>query len=253
MYFRKCSPLPTLLDAFNFDIFSGNNQWARDLFGAVQQAHEALFSPVQAAEPVSNTAPYEHYVAFHEGHVSKDVDASNIIALPRSIIMQPVFVSFNMSTSVAGLVYGTFAWDTYMSKLLPPESAGSYHVVLSNNCNQTYTYLVDADEVRTVSISYLRVHFGFSHAHEQATFLGPSDFHDVQWDALGRTISLDGYLFAVTNAIAGHCIYSVDIYPTDRFWSESLESRLPVVFCWVTAAAYAVMAGVFILYDSKYF
>ena len=65
---------------------------------------------------------------------------------PHSALMTPVYDSFDPDTrSLAGLVHGLLAWDTYLTVLLPPGVNGII-TVLTNSCGQIFTFQINGPE-----------------------------------------------------------------------------------------------------------
>jgi hypothetical protein len=76
--------------------------------------------------------------------------------------------------------------------------------------------------------------------------MGQGDLHQDGWDDMKVTIKLHD---ADAPAVDGNCLYTIEVYPSDEFYSE-WDSHLPKIFASVVAATFIIMAIVFGIYDT---
>jgi hypothetical protein len=127
---------------FNIDLFSDPNYKSISL--AAVKLKDAVFSQFEPK--------YAEYVA----KVTGVATAQHAIQHPRSIAAQPVYNKLDTSTQkIVGYLYSIVSWDYYLYDLLPHGVNGIY-VVLRNSCNQSVTYQLFGNEVRSYESNYER-------------------------------------------------------------------------------------------------
>jgi len=134
-------------------------------------------------------------------------------------------------SKVVGQVTAIVGWDEPFRNLLP-EGVNGINVVMTNTCNQTFTYLLDGPEV---------------------FFLGEGDFHQTSYNhyAFGIDLFWDRKVITdkATNDPHGEdCWYSMTVYPTSRFTS-TFHNNSPKVYATIFAATFALITIVFAIYD----
>ena len=88
---------------------------------------------------------------------------------------------------VVAVVGGAFAWDASLRFLLPAGVEGIV-AILSNDCNQTFTYLLNGAD---------------------AFFMGTGDQHDMAYDEMGSYVNLAIFDNPASATSGGHCQYSM--------------------------------------------
>ena len=98
---------------------------------------------------------------------------------------------------VVGAVGGAFAWDASLRFLLP-EGVDGIVAILSNDCNQTFTYLLNGPD---------------------ALFMGEGDQHDPKYDDMRSYVNLALHANPAAATSGGHCQYSMVRDITDeKLW-----------------------------------
>ena len=105
---------------------------------------------------------------------------------PHSFVWHPVheFIDDPESKTVA-IIGAGIAWDVSLRGLLP-ESVSGIFAVISNNCNQSYTYLLDGPD---------------------ALYFGEGDQHDPEYDSEGVEFDLALGTNPDFRTTPGHCLY----------------------------------------------
>lgn len=108
-------------------------------------------SEIMELRRLSNTAVGEdEHNKFHQPFV-KDIVGESYYDHPHSVFVEPVFRKLgnanDVSNDVAGVILAVVAWDRYVANLLPTGVDGIY-AVLSNNCDQDHTYIINGPMVR---------------------------------------------------------------------------------------------------------
>ena len=163
-------------------------------------------------------------LSFLLGHTKAEEDLND----PRSIILEPVFDSFDEeSRTIVGAVMAVEAWSTYF-KTSRPEDVHGFVVDVHDTCESDMTFIIDAGEVN---------------------FQGHEDLHDTKYDYLGLRSE-----FAVFARYEGpidgarHCDYSLRVYPSNEFESDYHSSK-PFLYAAVLMAVFVVACSVFAVYD----
>ena len=170
--------------------------------------------------------PFDHD-ALHDVFVER-VSNESTDTRPHVLVYGPVYSQLgNLSSPIAGILFGQLAFDFYFGDLLP-DGVNGIHAVVSSNCNKSFTYELTGDRGR---------------------YLGPGDWHDPAYDGKAVTIEFSDFPdIEKARDIAGHCLYVITLYPTDAF-VESYESKAPVIFTSVVAATFLFMIATFFVYD----
>jgi hypothetical protein len=83
----------------------------------------------------------------------------------------------------------------------------------------------------------------------QATYLGPGDLHDPDYDYSAVTIPLYQYLNPdLTPRVSGHCFYSFVCYSSQEY-ASSVTTSLPGVAVAAVCAIFLFVALTFVFYD----
>lgn len=111
----------------------------------VALAGEGCMSEIENFAALSGTAISDQ--AHAKFHLSELQDKS-LYDHPHSVFVQPVYAQTNNPTSeFVGMVLATVPWDRYLANLLP-KGVNGIIAVLENNCGQSYTYVIQGNEVR---------------------------------------------------------------------------------------------------------
>lgn len=129
-------------------------------------------------------------------------------------------------SEVVAVLGGALAWDAALQDLLPVNVAG-IHAVISNDCNQSYTYEIDG---------------------EDAFFIGEGDFHSKAFDSFKVEVALNLHTRSDFSTVEGHCQYKMAVYPSEVFQS-AYYSLAPMTFAVSTAVTFALILVVFFFYD----
>lgn len=165
---------------------------------------------------------------FHDQYVARR-PGERTAGRPHAAMVAPIFESLgNSSSPIVAAIFSIITFDVYMADLLPKGVDGIV-AVLSNTCGDSATYELNGNSV---------------------TFLGPNDLHDLKFNDKQVNVSLRHFGDASQLAVEtpGHCIYSIRLYPSDKF-AGSYKTLLPVVFTVIVAACFLFMIGLFLIYD----
>jgi len=113
-----------------------------------------------------------------------------------------------------------------MQNLLP-EGVNGVLCVIKNTCGQSFTYEIQG---------------------RSAFYLGDGDWHDPSYDDLGMTVELSLHSHPEFANYPGNCLYTLQVFPTDRFKSDYV-TFMPAAFDITVAATFIVVASVFFAYD----
>ena len=80
----------------------------------------------------------EMYVPMEPFHLSYGRESSD----PTTVLYFPVFDSPGRNGSVIGSIAQEFEWKSFVTSVYPPGSE-DIDIVVSNSCNQTYTFRVE--------------------------------------------------------------------------------------------------------------
>lgn len=107
---------------------------------------------------------------------------------PHSFFMHPVYEELQDTTSniVAVLTIGS-AWDATLQDLLP-EGVNGIDAVISNNCNQSFTYRINGP---------------------LAQYRGTGDLHERGYDDMSVNVALSTNSHPNFTSTDGHCIYEM--------------------------------------------
>lgn len=197
---------------------------------AMETTRDIVMPPVDDitgwAGQVWSTKDHE---AFHAPH-SYSRDNSTADKRPHVLMQCPVFEELdNRQSEIVGFLSSTLAFDVYLSRLVP-DTVHGLTIVLKNSCGQLFTYELQG---------------------ELAEYLGPGDFHQRQYDHLGAEFSFNSFLDPELseNETFGHCLYSLVIYPSHKFYHDYTNHTHAIVLTAAVAACFLAMATAFLVYD----
>ena len=155
---------------------------------------------------------------------------------PVSTLAYPVFDTFNTERKVVGLFATSLYWRLYFTDILPPNVEGII-CVLENSFGQVFSYRIDGPD---------------------ATYLGPGDHHDVEFDSLEVIEDVAAYVSKMANpknrgytAVdlnAEYNNYRLHVYPSTDM-KDAFVTNMPVQFAAIVVSAFLFTALLFILYD----
>jgi Adenylate and Guanylate cyclase catalytic domain len=165
-----------------------------------------------------------------------DFTSDTSIGNPQSCLLHPVYDQImavdefgeTLTKKMVGYISATIPWHVYFNNLLPNGVSGIV-LVLSNTCEQEYTYKLDGHQV---------------------TFMGTGDLHDTAFDDL--VVSAPFYAhddeMEKNDESLSQCRYSVHLYPSQEFESV-YNTRRPGYYSTVVIVISFLAAAVFFLYD----
>lgn len=174
------SPPPFTYGFTNWD-FSSVPDYDNLIKASIQLKNETLFTQVRFYVSADIAFTKGEHAALHSP-VLKTVTTQ----LPHSILFQPIHkIPDDDDSEVVAFIAGGSAWDASMLDLLPDGVNGLY-VVVRNNCNQSYTFVINGPE---------------------AVYLGDSDSHDPKYNAFEKVVNLDLHTNGKFASVQGHCVY----------------------------------------------
>ena len=144
---------------------------------------------------------------------------------PVSDLYMPIFEDHKPNSKVVGALTAYVYWQAYFLNILPPNSHRVI-VVLSNSCGQIFTYSVDG---------------------ANATYIGPGDLHDSEYDSLKKSVGFHADM-KDSNSTNGQCIYKIAVYPSKEMQDDFYTGE-PWIITAVILTAFLVTSSIFVLYD----
>lgn len=141
---------------------------------------------------------------------------------PQSVLLQPVWATFQSSSSIVTFLASVTAWDVYLGNSLA-DGINGIVVILANDCGQTFTY-----ELNGFGVEYL----------------GEGDLHDTSYDSM----VVEAPLANKAGPTEGACLYSIRIYPTQSLQNTFWTNR-PRTYSAVIVLVVAMTTLVFVAYD----
>jgi hypothetical protein len=155
----------------------------------------------------------------------------NVVEWPESVLAAPIFETLDPTNRKVVAVYSAvIPWHFYLENVLPDTVKGIY-VVITNTCQQSFTYLVHGPIV---------------------TYVGPVDLHEWKYDDLmmkaNFTYAHDDRSVESTDRQHSTCHYTLQVYPSVEF-RESFKTGAPWVYTVVVIAIFVFVSMVFVFYD----
>ena len=155
---------------------------------------------------------------------------SELDEIPKSLVIQPVFESFDVQATVAGFLLVVVPWNIFFESVL---REGSHPIVcvVQTSCGDTaFSYRVEGS---------------------RAAFLGMTDLHDSKFDRWAvRTLFPD---FQQDNFIAqsitNYCEYSLTTYPTEEFHAEYQKDNGAYINMAAVLSVFLLTSALFLIYD----
>ena len=151
---------------------------------------------------------------------------------PMSNIFFPVFDTFEEDKKVVAMINMLFNWASYFDDILPDNVRG-VTVVLSNACDEQWTYRIDGNSAYSV---------------------GEGDLHEEEFDDLAVSATFDEVLRIDDGSDQGillnqnGCDYKITVYPTKTF-KDQHTSFMPVLMAVIVALVFVFTGFVFCVYD----
>lgn len=245
--FWMTSPVPHNASLINFNLLS--DSLYNYLFNAMiesdhialsavynnQRMFDHLFEPGKHDDSHNYihgimNADHDHSESLKADHFEGDRDEEQPKAdrLPHSILMAPVYDSFNTSTrSLSGVLHGILPWDSYLTELLPYGVVGIYCIV-KNSCGQTFTFQLDGPH---------------------AKYVGEGDqvVHTERYDSYAMEVQFGSDFMGQETRTYRQCFYSLTVYPSHEF-EMTFESNRSEKFTSLLALVFAVLALFFLIF-----
>lgn len=144
---------------------------------------------------------------------------------PESYILVPIYRKVVLEEErrvddIVGTVMSLLPWENYFKDLLP-EGIDGITLVVSNTCNQTFTYEINGPEV---------------------AYLGIGDMHDSSFDEYVIETTFSPFEAEMP------CAVTLSLYPTLEFESTYATNK-PLVYTIAVLGVFLLTAAVFFLYD----
>lgn len=109
-------------------------------------------------------------------------------SMPHSFLITPVFQNpGNINSNIVAILGSVFSWDFSLRNLLPDNIRGVV-AVISNTCDQAFTYELSGPNV---------------------TVLGEGDLHDTRFDSQMKSFDLSIVTHELKNTTSGDCRYNM--------------------------------------------
>jgi hypothetical protein len=232
----QSSPPPYFPGVTNLDFYGFH--WFIPMYPQLERYRQALISNVYDLTRASSLSrgPEAHQV-YHQQFSSRPLTVNETFAHPHSIVITPISERLRDKTSkMVGMLLATVAWDRYLSGLLPSDAVSGIMVELVNNCNQSFTYMLNGSKS-----NYLGTDNFQNRTFTNTRFvvdLFEHDEHENSYDE-GKRVHGDG-----TN----YCDFSMIVYSTQEF-KDSISTDTAVTFTLIMAAVSALVVITFLMYD----
>ena len=177
------SPPPVQYGAVNWNLINVRDY--EDIIVAMKALPgESLINKVRKSVSTGTAFTEEEHNAMHSR-----VKTGSQADFPHAFMWTPIYDDINNPESnFVGVVGTGFAWDFSLRNLLP-DSVEGVVAVLSNNCNQTYTFEISGID---------------------AFFLGEGDLHEPKYDSYRVVRELSVLNDPIgAKAVKGHCEYTM--------------------------------------------
>ena len=158
--------------------------------------------------------------------LSKSLEVNDEFPYPRSAIHQPIFKGISYEGEPVGLLSSVVPWESFFVSRIA-SGTDEIVLVLSNECNQTFTYFVNGPDV---------------------TFAGEGDIHDPIYDEMAVSADFSPFDDDAADS-SGGCRWTVHIYPSSDL-EDSYDSNQALVFTVGVAFIFFLVCVCFITYDS---
>jgi hypothetical protein len=205
------------------------------LLFAMWESERIVLSPITDVAFLIDWEPTRQVV-----NLTLDVDTR----LPRSVIFQPIYTQHNFhndnpgldTPKLQGIYFGVLSWQSYFEGLVP-EGVNGIYCVIRNDCEQSFTFLINGRE---------------------AVYLGEGDLHETRYDANEISTTFPGLdqqdpstmpNTNVTSINEDHfqCRYSLSIYPS-AVLQEEQQSSAPFFFTTIVGMIFVLTFVVVLIY-----
>lgn len=150
------------------------------LKAAVALKYDTVWTRVRPYATAGVSMSKEQHDALHSQREGSKSDH------PHSFVWHPVHEKINdVDSPIVAVIGAGLSFDIPLRGLLPDQVSGIY-AVISNNCNQSYTYLLDGPD---------------------ALYIGEGDIHDMEYESDGAAFDLSLGTNPEFNTTPGHCRY----------------------------------------------
>ena len=222
--------MPAPLDIVNFNL--GTQSRFGTYISVAASTGQIVVGGLHTAPP-GNTSHHDPltvvWANIFSFHARKQV---NYTGEPISTFFIPVVDSFANGRKTVALLVANLRWDSYFEDILT-DSAQPVRVVLSNTCQDTFTYEIQGS---------------------QAIFIGKGNLADLKYEDMAISVDLDETDFIIErNTIAltlnqDLCRYTLHIYPTED-GEDFHNNAFPLIITFTVAAVFLMTAAVFYFYD----
>jgi hypothetical protein len=232
----QSSPPPYFPGVTNLDFYSIH--WFVPMYPQLERYRQTLISIVYDLTRASSLSrgPEAHQL-YHQQFSSRPLTVNETFVHPHSIVITPISERLRDKTSkIVGMLVANVAWDRYLSGLLPSEAVSGIMVELVNNCNQSFTYMLNGTKS-----DYLGTDNFQNRTFADSQFvieLFDHDEHENTHDE-GVKVHGDG---------THYCDFSMIVYSTQEF-KDSISTDTAVTFTLVVAAVSALVVITFLVYD----
>jgi hypothetical protein len=230
----QVSPPPYFPGIVNMDFFTFH--WFVPMFPALDHYRESFITNVyDLTRAVSLSRGHDAHRDYHQQFSSRPLTVNETLTHPHSVVITPISERFQDKTSrMVGMLVATTSWDWYIAGLLPTDSLSGIMVELVNNCNQSFTYLLNGSKASYLgSDNFHNLTFADSRFVVDL-FDPPGDRPDEGYDRYG-----DG---------SNYCDYSIIVYSTQEF-KDSISTNTAVSFTLIVAGVSALVVLTFLVYD----
>ena len=203
----QISPTPVNSELVNKDLYSIS--FIRDKLEASLAIRRGLLSKVLNLEFLLRFSPIETYQP-----------------QARSLLIQPVYKSFDDDAEIGGFVFSVLAWSTYFTGVLP-ESENGLLVDVKDTCGSAFTYRIDGPIAHPVNFEDEEVIH--KDVYTDRTFLPDTHYDNVP-------------------GIVDSCDYTMSVFSTEDFRNE-YQTNGPVRVTVIVGAAFVLSMLTFFLYD----
>jgi hypothetical protein len=159
---------------------------------------------------------------------NQDTNHHSDLEGPAVDIWYPVFSDLSEVRTVVAILGMTARWDSFLLPDLPPDPNGLI-VVISNECDQQFTFEITGDEV---------------------IYLGPKDAHEPEYASFKREFQLmpEKSAFTEISISQDYCPYKAAVYPSAQM-SDEFKSDMPLLITVSVVAIFLFTILVFFFYD----
>jgi hypothetical protein len=156
-----------------------------------------------------------------------EVEEHELHPMPRIVVDQPIFEQTGDRGNVVALLHATVPFDIFFRDSVPV-GTDDIVLVLTNTCNQTYSYLIKGPDL---------------------VFMSDSDLHDTKYDEHEVRQEFRTGELQEAQETTGNCPWTIHLYPTDEFRDRYTSDQEPRIFTTGVVLIFSLVAICFIMYD----